>query len=173
MALHKDLSHLKAGLSVRFVTLAFGAALFLACCSVLFVPAFAAPNAAPVNEEEETDPLPLRRVLIPAERVPAVLEKIVRQNEGLRIAAPTALYVAAPRSILSGAVTDAAMHRTAVITLPEAQTGSCAYGINARVEPITADALLPQHRPAWRTGKCDRTRAVIIRTAACLGRSGA
>src|SRR6266705_1313319 len=70
------------------------------------------------------------------------MEKIVRQNERLGIAAPTALYVAAPRGILSGAVTNAAMHPTAIVTLPEAQTRPCAYRINARVESITANAQL-------------------------------
>src|SRR5262249_57559211 len=101
------------------------------------------------------------------------MEKIVRQNEGLCIAAPPALYATAPRGILSGTVTDAAMHPTAVITLPEAQTVSCAYRINARVEPITTDAQLPQHRAAWCAGKCHRTGAVILRPAACLGRNRA
>src|SRR5260370_30809526 len=76
MAVQIDLSQVKANLSPRRVTVALIAALFLGCCSLLFVPAFAAPRAAPVNEEEEADPLPLRRVLIPEERVPAVLEKV-------------------------------------------------------------------------------------------------
>ena len=76
----------------------------------------------------------------------AAVEKIVRQNERSCVAAPAAAAagnVAAPRRILVGAVTDTSMQRTVVVTLPEAQARSRAYGINARVESITADAQLP------------------------------
>ena len=74
------------------------------------------------------------------------MEKIVRQNERSRVAAPTAGaagHVAAPSGILSGAVINAAMQRAVVVTLPEAQTRSRAYGIEARVESIAANAQLP------------------------------
>jgi hypothetical protein len=74
------------------------------------------------------------------------VEKIVRQDERSCIAAPAAGAagdVAAPGCILTGAVTDAAMKHTAVVTLPEAETRACPYGINARVESIPAHAQLP------------------------------
>jgi hypothetical protein len=62
------------------------------------------------------------------------MEKIVRQNEGSSVSTPAtaaAGNVAAPRRILRGAVTDTSVQRTVVVTLPEAQTRSRAYGINA------------------------------------------
>jgi len=59
------------------------------------------------------------------------MEQVVWQNERLRIAAPAALDVATPGSILIRAVTNTTMQHTAVVTLPETQTRTCAHRINA------------------------------------------
>ena len=82
----------------------------------------------------------------------AAVEKIVWQNEGSCVVAPGAAAagnIAAKRRILVRAVTDTSMQRTVVVTLPEAQARSCSYGINARVESITANVYSAKVQARW------------------------
>src|SRR5438477_2774313 len=60
------------------------------------------------------------------------------------------------------------MNVSAVVALPKTQTRSGPHRINSPVKTVAAFAHLPLHRTSRATGKCDRTRAVVLRTAVGL-----
>ena len=70
------------------------------------------------------------------------VEKVVWHDERPRVAEPAARD-GDPWGKLIGAITNATAHGTPIVTLEKAKACSCAYGIDARVKPITAYSQLP------------------------------